>query len=108
MTQTNMFGPPPTKPPEGHDGVINDEKYFLRRMREIAEEISHRCGQVDCDDLREYAANKGIEPKNPNWWGLIFSAREIPGLLQVGRKPSRWPSNHSRQIFVWRFPPRRT
>lgn len=85
---------------EGIERVESNNPRFVDYMRDIAMEISIEQGQVSTDDLREHASELGIQPVHQNAWGAVFKSR---GWVQVGRKASRWPSNHAREIRVWRY-----
>ena len=58
-----------------------------------------------CTDLcRGYAEGKGIKPNSPNAWGAIFK-KAPDGYIFINtgrRKPSTYPSNHGRQISIFR------
>lgn len=73
---------------------------FVTLMRGVAAAICRERGSVTCDDLREYAAGNDISPHHPNAWGAIFRP---PTWKCIGRRKSAFPSNHAREIRVWRL-----
>lgn len=84
----------------GIDQVSLSNESFLESMRTIAKGISILRGQVSCDDLREAAEKAKLRPHHPNAWGAVLSGK---GWVQVGRKVSTHPSNHGREIRVWKW-----
>ena len=81
---------------ELHDGA------WLERMRAEAKRISQQVGMVSTDDLRLYCGIHGLTPNSPNSYGAIFRGK---GWREVGRKKSTVPSNHYRELRVWRWEP---
>lgn len=73
---------------------------FLETMRDYAKVFSQRYGYVSSDELRRYAKAHGIEPDHPNAWGAVFQGKNW---RHIGRKKSTLPSNHAREIRVWRW-----
>lgn len=83
---------------DGKQLVEDHNRGFVRHMRELALEICARKGQVDCDQLRQLAAEQGLAPVHPNAWGSIFRGRQW---RPIGWKASRLTTNHARMIRVW-------
>lgn len=84
----------------GLELVADSNASFVETMRTIAKGISILRGQVCSDDLREAASKARLKPKSPNVWGCIFRG---PEWVEVGRKISEHPSNHAREIRVWKW-----
>jgi len=57
-------------------------------------------GSVSADDLRRYADKHNDQPGHVNAWGSVFRGA---GWRMVGRMKSTIPSNHAREIKVWRW-----
>jgi len=85
---------------EGLDAVEVNDSAFVQTMRAIAEGISLMKGEVSTDDLRQAAAQHGLEPHSPNTWGAILRGK---GWQVIGRKKSAVVSNHAREIRVYRY-----
>ncbi len=79
---------------ELHDGA------WLESMRAHAKRISAECGMVTTDDLRLYGASYGLYSMSPNSYGAIFRGK---GWTMVGRKKSIIPSNHARELKIWKW-----
>lgn len=73
---------------------------FVLRMREVAKAISLESGFVSADNLRVYADKLGWAPIHNASWGAIFRG---PQWREIGRQKSAVPSNHNREIRVWRW-----
>lgn len=91
--------------------VESNNTDFIREMRSYAvhlyKNITHmtfRPVDVCTDNLREYADSMGFRPNSPNAWGAIFKkAPDGYRFINTGRrKPSTYPSNHGRQITIFR------
>lgn len=85
---------------EGLDAVSVTDKTWVESMRESAIRISNLKGMVSSDDLREISAKSGYLPKHPNSWGAILRGKDWE---MVGRKRSTHPSNHAREIKIFRW-----
>jgi hypothetical protein len=73
---------------------------FLEAMRYYAQEHSRRHGEVTTDVLRLIADLIDLHPTHHNCWGAIFHG---PRWVVIGRRPSAVPSNHGREIRVYRY-----
>lgn len=73
---------------------------FVELVREVARGIAMRTGAVTVDDLRVYAAERGLEPSSPAAWGVVFIG---PEWEMIGRQRSALPSNRGREVKVWRW-----
>jgi hypothetical protein len=91
--------------------VESNNTDFIREMRSCAVDLYHRCYnygflavETTTDDLREFADILGIKPNSPNAWGAIFKkAPDGYRFINTGRrKASTYPSNHGRQITIFR------
>lgn len=81
----------------GLDLVEDHNPDFMDLARREARRICYQNGTVSSDDLRQWASERGIEPKHPNAWGAVFRV----GFKKVGYKQAAWPSCHARNIAVW-------
>ena len=81
-------------------GVESVRETFVEAMRRVAIQMSDTEGQVSSDDLRRHAKERGISPKHPNAWGVIFRGK---GWTCVGRMKSSLVSNHAREIRIWKW-----
>lgn len=84
----------------GQDLVGSHNRAFLVTMRQAARDIARRQGSVTADDLRRYAAQRGISPHHPNASGAIFRGAEWQS---IAIRRSALVSNHARTIRVWRL-----
>lgn len=75
---------------------------FVLRMRAVAKDISIKSGFVSSDNLRVMADALGWVPVHPASWGAIFRG---PQWQEIGRQKSAVPSNHHREIRIWRWVP---
>lgn len=96
MTQLGMFGVEESNPPRDEDGD------FYRSMRDYARQVCRKRGSVSTDDLRAEAERREIAPRSSNSWGQVFNE---DGWRPVGRRASVWPSNHGREVKIWRWEP---
>lgn len=87
---------------EGQELAERSNASFVRRMRRVAAAFVRRDGQVSSDDLRRYAARRGIRPRHPNAWGAIFRGTRW---FILTRRKSEVASNHARWIIVWGLHP---
>ena len=71
---------------------------FLEWARGFARSYAGIVGFVSMDDVRE--AQGWRKPHHPNVYGAIFNRSEWEC---VGRRPSKIPSNHAREIKIWRL-----
>jgi len=78
--------------------VETNAQAWLRIMRAEAIELCQRDGSVSTDELRLYAEHTLQLPEHDNWWGGVFRG---PRWKVIGRRKSRWASNHAREIKVW-------
>lgn len=85
---------------QGIAQVAENNAAFLKLMRAFAEQISMRNGEVSSDEVRLRAQAEGYAPKHSNAWGALFKA---PGWKFLYRKKSVLPSNHGREIRVWKY-----
>lgn len=85
---------------QGQDAIEDTDRRFVELMRECAREISEREGFVSTDDLRLYAVGHGLYPKHQNSWGSILRGAHW---MIVGRKRSALPSNHAREIRIYKW-----
>ncbi len=86
----------------GLDLVETHNPDFVHLVRGYAKEYSLLNGHVTSDDCRLWANLNNIYPLHPNAWGAVFRG---PSWSVVGRTKSRIPSNHAREIKVWRYEP---
>jgi hypothetical protein len=84
----------------GQDAIEQTDLVFVQRMRAAAKEISKTQGSVSSDDLRVFGCAHGIYPIHRNSYGAIFRGK---GWQEIGRKKSRLPSSHAREIRIWRW-----
>ncbi|MFZ3015338.1 MAG: hypothetical protein WA045_16660 [Nitrospira sp.] len=77
-----------------------NNRVFIRQMREEAHRLVKRCGRVSIDGLRFYAEARGLKPHSPNAWGAIFHEK---GWRVIGHVLSTFPSNRSREIREWTY-----
>lgn len=79
--------------------TANEE--FVSVMREYAQAVSSKFGEVHIDSLREYAMLCGIEPVSSNAWGAIFRCK---GWQQTGEyRASALVTNRGHRSPVWRW-----
>lgn len=74
---------------------------FVARMRQEAEAIARRDGEVHIDSVRARAIVLGLSPKSSGSWGAIFAERgkwEI-----IGWRASEFPDNHFHKSPVRRL-----
>jgi hypothetical protein len=77
---------------------VEENNDFVAVMRGAAERIAREKGSVSSDDLRRYAIDHKIRPHHQNAWGAIFRGKRW---RLVGRKRSKFVSNHAREIKIW-------
>jgi len=83
--------------------VETNSAKWIGLMRDHANWIARKEGQVSADELRWYAdelERTGLAPSHPNAWGAIFRTRNW---VECGWVKSRCVSNHARMIRVWRL-----
>lgn len=90
---------------EGIAKVASNNSTFKDLLRAKAIQLSLERGSVSIDELRVYCEENGIRPAHHNAYGSIFRGKEWE---LVGRKPSEFPSNHGREIRIWRYVSRTT
>ncbi len=78
---------------------------FIQLIRSVAVVMSSQDGQVSTDELRRWAATRGISPQSQNSWGCIFRGA---GWYIIGYKKSGIASNHGRELKIWRWIPDKT
>src|SRR5690242_12215612 len=86
----------------GQDAVESHDPTFQQTMRAVARRLALEHGNVTGDDLRKWAADRGIQPKHPNAWGAVFRER---GWQCVGYVQSAVVSRHAGRIGVWKWNP---
>jgi len=86
--------------PAGQAQVEGNNLAFVRELREEAIRLVRINGSVTAEELRAYAEVHGLEPTHPNAYGGVFRG---PGWRVIGRRRSRWPSAHAREIKVWTY-----
>lgn len=69
-------------------------------MREFAREHCQQHGSVTIDDVRAFAASKGLQPNSTHAFGAVF--HEL-GWHVIGSEPSQVVSNRARRILRWRW-----
>ena len=84
----------------GLELVANHNPDFLKLIRDQAQEIANNHGEVSSDELRRWSDENNVYPKHPNAWGAVFRSNEWK---RIGFKKSKYPSNHSRLITIWRY-----
>jgi len=94
-SQMSMFGPSP------EEGRTLSKDEFILEVRRVILLLVDMNGTVDADSVRDMAANLGLEPVIPNWWGEAFNPLFFPELREIGRKRSCHPGNNGRNIAVW-------
>lgn len=80
--------------------AVEDDAPFVQTMREIARQISDRSGMVTSDNLRIIADKMGLAPRSDHSWGGIFRGKQWK---IIGRCKSALPSNHRRELKIWRW-----
>lgn len=83
---------------KGMARVAENNQEFLERARAIARKVCLEFDDVTSDDVR-YRLN--LTPLHPNAWGALFAQKEWE--FTGDRVRSTWPSNHGREIKVWRW-----
>ena len=84
----------------GMDAVENSNITWVELMRSHAIWTCAADGSVTADDVRKYAREIDWQPDSPNAYGAIFRGKRWQC---IGRKKSEAPSNHAREIRVWRW-----
>lgn len=84
----------------GLDAVECSNEVFIETARAGARMICRAKGSVTADDMREWCADRGLQPKNKNAWGAIFRGHEF---VPVGFVISKQVSGHGNTIRVWRL-----
>ncbi|MDH5669815.1 MAG: hypothetical protein OEY86_17590 [Nitrospira sp.] len=85
---------------DGLDAIEQTDREFIERMRAVAIKISKESGWVTTDNLRVIASELGLAPRHQNTWGSIMRGARWK---VIGRQRSAIPSNHSRELKVWRY-----
>ena len=86
----------------GLDLVEKHNHDFVHLVRGYAREHSQKFGYVTSDDCRLWANLHDVYPLHPNAWGAVFRGSSWEC---IGRTKSQVPSNHAREIKVWRYIP---
>lgn len=71
---------------------------FVERLRQEAIRIALEGGSVTADDVRQRAAELGLQAPHKNAWGAIFRG---PGWRRVGDAASAIPTNHGHRNPRW-------
>lgn len=87
---------------DGLRAVYRSNVSWVERQRAAAQLISSLHGEVSVDDLRPRADARRDNPRHQNAWGAVFRGK---GWRCIGRRKSRYKSNHAREIRVWRWEP---
>jgi hypothetical protein len=82
---------------QGIASVTQNNREWVRKMRNSARAIARSKGHVTTDDLRPLTSLHG-EPLHDNAWGGIFREK---GWKCVGRKTSSRKEAHGREIKCW-------
>ena len=85
---------------KGIDQVAENNSEWLDCMRTLAIAWAQDFGYVCADDLRPFTNTIPFQPNHPNAWGAVFRGRHWK---MIGRRKSRYTSNHAREIKVWRY-----
>lgn len=76
---------------------------FVEWMAKAAVDLAGDAGAagITTDDLRRLGEARGIKPRHPNWWGLVFPASKLVAVRRA--KTKRGPGHH-REVKVWVLP----
>ena len=85
---------------EGIDRVESHNERFVDLVRRRAAVIAQQHGQVTVDNLRVWAAGRGLSPHHPNAWGAVFKGSRWQ---RIGTCNSTWPASHARMISIWQL-----